>query len=559
MRALLLFGLVVAVIAALVVVRFVGDGVPLPVPGAPDGPAAGAAGEGAAATTSVLPPGTVAAHLDRRVATATDLADAATACLRVVDHRTDRPVEGAAVRRVRDGAELAFTDEQGLAALPLRAFEQLAVVRSGHLLRLAPTRPGSTEADPQVVRLVTDTWSPRLPLAFRLPDGSRPAEVLVRFRADQERAAGPESPMPAGDVVLQRAWTEHTMLAGQPVCRDVPVELGKFAPDRVHRCPADAELRFVVPGRYTLEAASVAGFAVRLTVEVPATGSAAPVTVELQPGATVAGVVRNAAGAPLPAATVTLQGGDPLGLVATTAADGTFRLAPLAAGPLTLHVRHRDHEPQAVGPLQAPVLDVRAALQPLPATTLRGRVRLRPKLLPVADATVAWQPDGRTAAAVRTEADGTFVLRATGTTAARLAITVPGCLPYAELVEPGAPFADFDVWPGTTAMRLEAGLSGVLEGVVVDAAGTPVAGATVRWHPAATTRPEGLPGRRVLEGAVLELPLVAVSGPDGAFVLETSQLGAGRLALVDAGDAADAAVTAEVHPGDTIQGLRLRR
>jgi hypothetical protein len=186
-------------------------------------------------------------------------------------------------------------------------------------------------------------------------------------------------------------------------------------------------------------------------------------------------------------------------------------------------------------------------------------VRRRPELEPVAGAAVAWQPNGATAAAATTAADGTFQLRTTGSGPARLAIQAPGCLLYAELADPGAAFADYDVLPGTTEARLAAGLSGVLAGAVIDAAGAPQAGVAVRWQPRHPTMPAGVPDRRVLAGGTLDLPLVVTTAADGSFALETHHFGAGRLALGDGGDAPGSSVETEVRPGVTTAGLRLRR
>jgi hypothetical protein len=564
MRILVVLGLLVVVIAAFVVTRFLGETTlqAPPMPGAPDALPAGARSSPAPS----LPEGTVAAHAQRQPVMADDLAAEPTACLQVLDRASAQPVAGAAVRRVRDGAEIGFTDERGLADVPLRGFEQLAVVAEGYLLRLAPTRPGSTAAEPQRVQLVPDRWSPRVRL--QLQDGSEAPvhDALVRFRpADAAPGRGVTAvPVPADDAVLQRAWTEHTMLAGRPVCGDVAVELGVFAPDRVHRIDQGAEVRFVVPGTYTVEVATLTGLVARRQIEVTAASARTPltVTVQLQPGFEVAGIVQEEAnGAPLAGTQVSLQGGDPLGLTATTAADGSFRLGPLLPGTMTLHVRHGDHEPRAVE-VSAPAADVRIALQPLPQSVLRGRVRRRPDLAPIAGAVVAWQPNGAMAVAARTAADGTFLLRATGTAAARLAIQAPGCRAYAELVTPGTPFADYDVWPDTTALRLEHRLTAVLAGVVFGADGTPQPSVAVRWHPARPTLPAGMPGRRVLEGAGLDLPLVTTTAADGSFTLETEQLGAGRLTLAevaDVGETAGASIEVEAIAGTTTNGLRLRR
>lgn len=490
----------------------------------------------------------------------TGLADAPTAWLRVVDHATARPVGGAAVRRVQDGAELTFTDERGLAGVPLREQEQLAVIADGYLVRLVPTRLGSTEDEPQEVRAVRDEWSFVRRFHFAAPAGNPVAEAFVRFRPATAAAAPPPRGAPGsgptGDAVLQRAWVEHTMLAGRPVCADLPVQLGVWAEDRVHRLPERAEVRFAAAGDFTVEVATGDGLVARaeLRIDGKLRVDANVLRIMLAPGAVVSGtVVDRTSAAAVAGAEVTLQGGEPLGLVATSTSDGAFRIGPLLPGVVTLHARHADHEPLAVGPVTAPANDVRIALQPLPRTSLRGRVRARPALQPLPRAFVSWTPPGGALVAVTTGADGTFVLPATGDQDARLAVHATGYVPYAELVAPGAPFADYDLWPATTTERLGAGLTALLEGVVLDAENNPVAGAAVRLQPAQRTLMTGTPGRRVLEGGALELPLATTAATDGSFRLETNQFGPGRLFV-----SAERAIPVVAVAGQTVSNLRLQ-
>lgn len=521
-------------------------------------PSIGPAREGR--DVSALPAGTIARRAVAEREPAAGLADTPTACLLIVDHATGAPVAGAAVRRVKNGDEIAFTDDHGRAAVALREPEQLAVVRDGYLLRLAPTRVGTTEAEPQRIVLVPDRWSPRVRFAFRDAEGGAVAAVFARFRSLAPQGAAPARPaLPVDDVVVQRAWTEHAMLAGRPVAADVAVELGTWAEESVHHLADGQEVRFVVPGNYEVEFATVSGLVGRTRVTAAQTADGPPQRVDLAAGGHVTGLVVDASGAPLAACTATVEGGEPLGLVATTAADGAFRIAPLLPGPVTLVFRHNDHEPQTTKALQPPIDGLRVRMQPLPKSALRGRVRARPDLAPIAGAAIVWSPAGSAAVTVRSATDGTFVLHATGTAPARLAIHAPDHVPYAEVVEPGAPFADYDLWPATTDVRLGKKLSALLEGVVVDAAGMPQAGVAVRWIPAARTGTALVSGRRVLEGAALELPLVAATGIDGAFRLETNQFGPGRLVLA-AGDPAGArGVDVEAVAGTTRNGLRLQR
>ncbi len=453
----------------------------------------------------------------------------------MTDRATGKPVAGAPVRRLQGGSELAFTDERGLAPVALREPEQLAVVVDGYLLRLVPTHLGTSEREPQEVVLVRDEWSIVRKLHLLDARGAAVPEAFLRFRPQASTRTTP-SPVPASDAVAARAWNEHTMLATRPAGADVPVQLGSYAEDRVHRLADGAEVRFVAAAEYTIEAATTSGLAARCAVNIAATprAGAPAIEVRLQTGAFVTGAVVDAGDAhALADCKLTLQGGDPLGLEATTASDGRFRFGPIAAGAVTLLVRPREHEAIAFGPLQAPAADVRIAVQALPKITLRGRVRSRPSLTPLAGATVSCTTNGAPAATAVTDAEGVFTLRASVTGDVRLAVQAAGHLAYAEMVAAGAPFADYDLWSSETNVRLASGTTAVLEGIVVDAEGRPVADATVRWQPQQRAAGSGLPGRRVVEGGSLDLPLATRSGPDGAFRLETTAFGAGRIALAE--------------------------
>jgi hypothetical protein len=486
-----------------------------------------------------------------------NLADAPTAFLRVIDHTTERPIAGAPVRTVAGGTEIAFTDDQGMAPVALREPEQLAVVVAGYLLRLVPTRLHTTEAEPQLVRLVRDEWSLVRRITFTSTEGTAVHEAFVRFRPTGAPSRAP-SPVPADDPVLQRAWTEHGLLASRPVCADVPVQLGVWSETRVHRLANDTDVRFLAPGEFTIEAATTTGLVAQSQVRIdakPRTG-APPLTLRFEAGGYASGTVIDvASGTPVAGAAITLQGGEPLGLLATSAPDGTFRLGPLAPGRVSLNVSHDEHELLAFGPVQVPLTDARIMLKALSATALRGRVRTHPSLQPLAGATVQWVPPHGSPLITRTGADGTFVLRASGNLDGRLAVHMAGYLGYAELVSPGAPFQDYDLWPSTTAERLATGLSALLEGTVADAEGRPVADAEVRWQPVEPASRPVVAARRVLEGALLDLALATRTGPDGAFKLETNRFGAGRLSL--AGSTTGLDVTAVA--GQTKNGLRLQR
>ena len=563
MRALLAIVLLLAVGTVAVFLWSSGAGAPLP-PGGSGSSEPNAASSGSPASIPVsevprirqLPIGVVATHTEPTTIDAEGLADAATACLQVVDHLSNQPLPGAAVRSMHNGADVAFTDEQGRANLPLRDPTQMAVVLDGYLLRLAPVQLGSTEQEPQVVRLVPDRWSLRRRFAFVDPDGKAVSDVFVRLRPQGAPTDG-RAPVPGNDDVLRRAWMEHTMLAARPASHDVAVQLGSYSADRVHHLEGPTPtVRFLVPGTFVLEAATTTGLVARVEVAV-ITGSEPPAQlVSMTAGASIAGRVTDLAGGGLEAAEISVQGSEPLGLVATTAADGTFALGPLALVPVTLLVRHGTHEPVAHGPVSVPTQDLLIQLTPLKRTPLRGRVRSRPGLQPIADANVIWQVAGGAAITAKTKADGTFELQAAGDIASKLLVQAPGYVSYAELVDPNAAFADYDIWPADRATRVAKGITATLEGVVFGSNGSAMPNVSVRWTPDAPSNHVGMPGRRVLEGAVLQLPGVATTDSSGAFVIETNQFGRGSVAL--AADPGKLVPTTAIA-GQSKQGLELHQ
>lgn len=560
-----LVGVLVLVIGAVVVLNWGGgDAVPLPPGGGgPADQARGGSGDGNpqqpvdnGPRRVQLPDGVVAKNTEEVEIEAEGLADKATACLKVVDYRTKKPVASAIVRALQNGADIGFTDERGLASVPLAQPAQLAVVVEGYLLRLAPVQLGSTEESPQMVQLVPDQWSLRRSFAFVDPDGNAVTDVLVRLRP-KAKGQPTLAPVPREDAVLQRAWSEHTMLATREVSRDVAVQLGTFDTERVHllsgRTPA---IRFVAPGDYVMEAATTTGLVASLTVAVIPGSEPAAQRVAMHAGAWISGKVTNLAAAPLQEATVTVQGSEPLGLEATTGSDGSFAIGPLVNGQKKLLVRHGLHEPVAFGPVQAPTKDVLIKLRPLARTPLKGRVRARPGNEPIAGATVVWRVPNGAAISAKTAEDGTFMLHAAGEVAARLIVQAAGYEAYAELVDPNAPFADYDIWPAKTAVRLAAGITATLEGVVLGRDGKPQPNVSVRWSPRARTALPGVPGRRILEGATLHLPGVATTDSSGAFVIETHQFGGGTVSLVDD---STKKVEATAVAGQTENGLELQR
>jgi hypothetical protein len=486
------------------------------------------------------------------------LADRPTACLRAIDRDAGGPLAGVAVHRCKDSSAIAFTDDRGLAPVPLVGPEQLALPAPGYLTRMVPTRLGSSEREPQDVPMVRDVWSIARTLALRTADGRPVAEARVRIQPVAARRHIP-NPVPNADAAGQRAWIENSNVARIGVPSEFVPAAGAIAPVTVRTCADGGTLRFEAEGEYAIVAATADGRLARATYRATATPRTGgpDVALAFAPGAALRGRVVDPAGRPIAGATVTATTEQPDPPTATSGEDGAFVLAPLFAGePAPLHVRHGLHQPAVVESLRAPADDVVVTLTPLPQSPLRGRVRTRPGLQPLAQAAVVWQPEGADPVAATTGADGEFLLQATGKQPARLTVTAIGHLAYTELVNPGAPFADYDLWPGTADARVTAGVSALLEGVAVDAAGAPVADVDVQWTPAQPPAAALPTGRRVLAGGAVLLPRSVRTGPDGSFRLETNAFGPGRLHVAGA---PERGVDATAVAGAATNGLRIPR
>src|SRR5262245_7537670 len=452
-----------------------------------------------------------------------DLADHVTAWLQVSDAATGQPVPAAAVYRFAptEEAAIAYSDAKGIVPLPLRRGGQLMVVRAGYLMRLAPTLPGSTAEVPQPVQLEPDRYCSRCALRFRRSDGSVPDEVFVRLRP--QRGGTADQPLPAavtkGGEAVQRAWREQRTLAAVRAVPELHVQLGLTNAAFVHRLAGDDEVAFVESGLFELDAATIDGFVARAVFDT-AEVVRAPLLVRLRQGQTIAGVLRGPTGQPVAGAVLTIVGSDPLRLQAQSAADGRFTLGPLADGSYGLEVRHRDFEVARPGPFTAGSHDVVVALAELPQSALRGRVRMAGPGTPLANARATVMDNAGQPIGADTDADGWFALRAGSTESQRLTVAADGYLPHAEFVDPGAQAIDVELWPRDAEKRRELGLTGFVQGVVLDDHGTPLAGAGARLQSEAPP-PQWLPGRRIISGGLMSVPRMATTASDGTFALET--------------------------------------
>ncbi len=558
MRALV--ALLITAIAALAVWALTSGDVDgdLDGPGAPKDPhhVPSAPVAGSTADRTVAPVAIATALEPQRVPDG--LATEITAVLKVIDLTSGAPVEGAAVYRMR-GADnesaIAYSDGSGLAPMPLSKPTQLLVGKAGYLLRMAPTQPGTTIESPQLVRLVRDGISARGKFRFRRPDGSSPEEICLTarpLRADQHDQPMPESVRVAAEET-QRAWREQRTLAAVRAIPEVHVQLGFHNAAFVHWMRADDEIAFAETGAFAIEAASADGFCKAFVVDTFSFGNGV-IDVCLQPGAQLQGVVSFQGGGPAEGAWIEVEGGDPLRLVARSAANGAFVIGPLADGERRLRLRHRDSEAVSFGPC-SPAAFLEIALVALPRESIRGRIVAAGNGKPIRGSKASLLVGNAEPMVVATDDDGYFAAVFRGTDAVRLNAGADGFLTHSELVAPGSQSVDVELWPAAQERRVELGLTCLLSGVVVDGSNAPMPRMGVRWNPDhATAEPTG---RRILAGGALSLPQTVTTGADGAFLLEVAFSGGGAVKAID-GTRDDEAVTrVDAERGKSVTGLRV--
>jgi hypothetical protein len=284
---------------------------------------------------------------------------------------------------------------------------------------------------------------------------------------------------------------------------------------------------------------------------------AEPFRVVLQPGRQVAGIVVNAAdGSPVAGATVTPVEAKLLRPAETDAA-GRFTLGATAAASVTLSVEHPHFEALRLGPVPAGE-DLRVALEQRPLRTVAGTVRGRPGLQPVAGAEVKLVAGGATVeAAQKTAADGAFALR-TAATGVLLEVAADGFLVYREVIDGEAAALTCDLIPATAEARVAAGMTAMVEGRVVDAAGAPAPGVPVQLTAADPVFPEGIANRAIMAGGILVLSPITIADAEGRFSIESDAKGPARLQPIDGVTTEAEAVSIQLVPGRRQEGVVLR-
>ncbi|HLL85349.1 MAG TPA: carboxypeptidase regulatory-like domain-containing protein [Longimicrobium sp.] len=293
------------------------------------------------------------------------------------------------------------------------------------------------------------------------------------------------------------------------------------------------QLSGLAPGTYRVEARSV-GYApwAKNDIQVPYPGE---LLISLHGAGVLEGFVVDASGRPAAGATVTVIG-DEEPAVVTTGEGGGFS-AEVEGGTYQLAARRGNDTGALLKPLVVPSgatvgglrLELRAA------GAIFGKVVSAADGLPVPGAVVAVSPylkagdTGRTTSGV----DGSYVVEGVPPGSYDVVVTAPG---YSELSRRGITVTSSQRFP----LELKLKGTGGVEGVVLDSANRPVAGATVRE----AVRWSG--------GVLVGTPPEARSDAQGRYRLMGLGVGASRLvARREGADAAGAMQEVEIKEGQT--------
>ncbi len=496
--------------------------------------------------------------------------DAPRVRVQVVDATTAQPLPGAMALDVARAESLGAADANGELTTPVLPPGRLAFAKDGYLTRLvvpdgeiaqALAQPGSVAK----VALTKDTFT--LPMTVRFVSGDAVFGGDVRFTVRCLDAVPPSGgSFPTGrlapgeqvQATLVEAWREHTLVSQLPGLADETLHLGLLGHLRTFEARAGqpALVRVIASGRYRIDAvATKPALAGRADVAVDV-GREGPFEVVLTPGRMVQGSVVDAtSSAGIAGARVRLAAADGAAGEVETDAMGVFTLGPVPGELANIEVAARCYVDLATS---VPVgRDVKVPLTRRPTRVVRGIVRARPTLVPLADIPVEIRVLGEVDASTRTRADGTFDLQTCADTA-QLTIRAPGYLPWVEMLYDPVPSYVCDLLPVTADARLAVGLVARVSGRVLRADGSPAAGLPVQLFSDESHLPEGLAGRAILEGYVIPVMPVAIAGADGSFTLEWPHAGPVKLVPTDGTSTAADAVVVNLALGQHARDITLR-
>ena len=452
---------------------------------------------------------------------------------RLVDARTDKPIVGGRIYRVRGGEVLGTTDEEGFASVVGGRINAVVFGADGYLVEHFFDRRERARdlarALPRLgflrILLEPDDLTARFRLKFARVDGSVATGVQFRISClDEPKPNGRDVPtvsMGAGAIVppeLRAAWTRHVMLStmGRPDFNPDVLHFGAQSENESFRCEGEADMRFVALGMYRVEAKSGDQFR-RQSFEVTHTGE---ITIKLRKGGFFSGQVINRRDRqPIVGVGVVLRRDDAIVMSDLTGVDGRFRLGPLAPNAMRLQIEHPAFEALAIRGVRPGGADSVYELTPRAHHQVRGVVRSRPGLQPIRGAEVRLTSGDGTVAKVKTDDLGSFDVRSY-LIEPMVEIKADGYLEYVEMLNANGEQRTFDLIPAQAEDRLRAGMTSLVAGKVLDANSNPAPNRPVQARPVNRVIQGAFGSRRILRGGRLVSSQMVMTNAKGEFVVE---------------------------------------
>jgi hypothetical protein len=252
--------------------------------------------------------------------------------------------------------------------------------------------------------------------------------------------------------------------------------------------------------------------------------------------AVFAGILEDATGAPVGGAHLDVVGGVSDGRHAIAAADGTFSIDLLPAGPLRLHIEHPAYPPDEVDAVAASGNPARARLRLALGGAVEGALLDAASGAPIPSVTLTASGPSNALAEAATDKLGRWKLGPLKPGRWKIAIHQPGYL--AQIRELDVPVARA---PGTTSLRdirLELARGALIGGTVRDARGQRIGAAHVT-------------------AAVSDAGPTCEGDSDGRGEFRLHDCPTGEVTVVATKAAARGGIRATVRPGDEILSLAL--
>lgn len=479
---------------------------------------------------------------------------------RFVSAATGLAIKGGRIFDVH-GEILGSTDQEGIVRISNSHLNALVFGADGYLTEHFFDRADKLGAMVRqheqrgYVRIALELDGLTLPCQLRFVDTKQSllSEVVFRVKSLATPAPSaltvPSVQVGAGSVrpELRAAWRRHVLLSTmrRPDFNPELLHFGTQSHTESYLCDGEAEMRFVAAGRYRVDARSgdLTGQQV-IDVRAPA---GAPITIRLGPGVFVVGKVSGAEDSKqIAGAVVIVSRDDQIVTSGETDKAGEFRVGPMTPAGVTLEIRHQNFAPFQQRGVVPGSGHGTFTLQPLPKHRVSGTVRSRPAGLAIRGAEVRLTSGLGVVAKGRTNAAGRFNVVST-LTEPTLEVLAEGFLDYAEMINANGEDVSVELIPDQTRTRQQTGLSAVITGRVLDDKQRPVPNCPVHVRPQTPRIPVGIPGRRIIRGAVIPTQSMVVTGADGTYRIEWARtevvvLAAGRVRSEDQGRALSVAL-----------------